>query len=74
MADSMRFILQRLVDKAVDLVIGLLFPPWFLLPLILVFGWLGVTTEMVVLLLVAVVIGWVVLIAIGALWFLHTHD
>jgi hypothetical protein len=53
-----------------------LLPPWFLLPIILVFGSLAVATGNVVLLLVpvAVAVGLVVLIAIGAFWFLHTHD
>ena len=53
-----------------------LLPPWFMLPLILVFGCVGVATESVLLLLVpvAVAIGWVVLIVTYAIWWLHTDE
>jgi len=53
-----------------------LLPPWFLLPLILVFGCLGVVTESLVLFLVpvAVAVGWVVLIAVYAVWWLSTYE
>jgi hypothetical protein len=53
-----------------------LLPPWFLLPLILVFGCLGVAMESVLLFLVpvAVAAGWVILIVAYAVWWLSTYE